>query len=322
MSVNDKTIWSVYHTDDISLAEEGVIAVRDHALGDLSGLGSKSALRERFEAAHPGEMGLDKTVAVSLLDRFAREMRVGDLIVYRSYRDAVVRLGVITSAYVCDETSEFPHRRSVEWRKSLPQNSFSSAALREIGYSSPAPLFPVKCHTREFFRALGIAPSAAPAESAEPAAPAAKQSASTEVQDYVLSELSRRDAYHGFKEFAAGLLQAMGYRVTLLASARRDIDIIAHRDELMPRMLVKIADGPATLADVEDLRGAQKRGDYGLLLSLSDFPSEVEAELSASADLRGVAGAELAALTLKYYGAMQERYRRLIPLKAVYVPVA
>ena len=313
MSANDKTIWSVYHTDDISLYEDGVIAVRGRALGDLSTLGSKAAVRARFEAVCPDETGLDKTVAVSLFDRFAREMKVGDLIVCRSYRDAEVRLGTVQGEYAFDASSEYPHRRAVAWRASLPQSSFSAAALREIGYSSPSPLFPVKCHAREFFRALGIA---------EPDAPALKRDASSEVHDYVLSELARRNAYHGFKEFAAGLLQAMGYRVTLLASSRRDVDIIAHRDELMPRMLVKVAGGGATLADVEDLRRAQKRGDYGLLLSLSEFPPEVSAALEDAADLRGVAGAELAGLTLKYYGALQERYRRLIPLKAVYVPVA
>lgn len=319
MAFANRTIWSVYHTNDISLTEDGVIAVRRREIGDLSEAGGdKAALRARFEDAFPEETGLDKTVAVSLLHRFACEMRSGDLVVYRSYRDAEVRLGVITGDYVYDEAQEYAHRRSVSWRKTLPQSAFSAPALREIGYSSPAPLFPVKCHAQEFFAALGIsAPVSAPVRTVS----ARPQDTSTELCDFVLDALGRSNVFRGLKEFTAGLLQAMGYRVTLLASARDDIDIIAHRDELMPRMLVKVADGDAGVGDVEALRRAQKRGDYGLLLTLGTFSDEVRAALDA-AYLRGVDGTELAGLTLAYYGSLHERYRKLIPLKSIYVPVA
>ncbi len=318
MNTNTKTLWSIYHTDAISLAEDGSLIVKCPRLGSLLVQGEdKATFRARYESAFPERTGLDKTVAVSLLYRFAQEMRRGDLIVYRSYADAQVRLGEVTGDY--DYQGGEEHRRSVAWRKSLPQNAFSAAALREIGYSSPAPLFPVKCHANEFFEALGIKHTARPSARTTPAVTHVPEPA---LERFVLDELGRSNAYHGFKEFAAGLLQAMGYRVTLLASSRDDIDIIAHRDPLLPRVLVKVADGKPRTSDVQALRHAQERGDYGVLLSLAEMPPEVCAALNAAPNLRGVDGRQIAALTLDYYNSLHERYRKLIPLKSVYVPVA
>ncbi len=318
-TANIRTLWSIYHTDAIFPTEDGSLVVKCPRLGSLLVQGEdKAAFRARFEAAFPERAGLDKTVAVSLLYRFAREMRRGDLIVYRSYADAQVRLGEVTGDYAYLGDGE--HRRDVTWRKTLPQSRFSAAALREIGYSSPAPLFPVKCHADEFLDALGLGRAARPAARASSAAPA--HVTDPLLERFVLDELGRYSAYHGFKEFAAGLLQAMGYRVTLLASARDDIDMIAHRDPLLPRVLVKVAEGEARVSDVQALRRAQEQGDYGVLLSLSGLSGDVRAALDAAPNLRGVDGRELAALTLEYYPSLHERYRRLIPLKSVYVPVA
>lgn len=38
--------------------------------------------------------------------------------------------------------------------------------------------------------------------------------------------------------------------------------------------------------------------------------------------LGGINGDELVELTLKYYEQLDERYRKIIPLKMVYIPVA
>ena len=56
--------------------------------------------------------------------------------------------------------------------------------------------------------------------------------------------------------------------------------------------------------------------------ALARFEPDALDALSSSTRVRGVDGVELAELTLRYYPALKERYRRMVPLKSVFVPVA
>ena len=43
--------------------------------------------------------------------------------------------------------------------------------------------------------------------------------------------------------------------------------------------------------------------------------------LESTPIIRGISGAELVELILKYYDGLSEKYRKMIPLKMVYIPV-
>ena len=62
-------------------------------------------------------------------------------------------------------------------------------------------------------------------------------------------------------------------------------------------------------------------GDYGLFVTLSNYTKRATSYLEHTPIIRGINGAELAELILKYYDKLSERYRKLIPLKMVYIPV-
>ena len=65
-----------------------------------------------------------------------------------------------------------------------------------------------------------------------------------------------------------------------------------------------------------------REGDYGLFITLSDYTKNARRYLDNTPILRGINGAELAELIMKYYDGLSDKYKRIIPLKRVYIPVA
>ncbi len=62
-------------------------------------------------------------------------------------------------------------------------------------------------------------------------------------------------------------------------------------------------------------------GDYGLFVTLSNYTKNAQQFLKANPIIRGINGTELVDLILKYYSSLEEKYKKMIPLKMVYIPV-
>jgi restriction system protein len=56
-------------------------------------------------------------------------------------------------------------------------------------------------------------------------------------------------------------------------------------------------------------------GDYGLFVTLSNYTKNAQKYLESVSIIRGINGTELVDLVLKYYLNLNEKYRRMIPLK-------
>ena len=56
-------------------------------------------------------------------------------------------------------------------------------------------------------------------------------------------------------------------------------------------------------------------------MTLSDYTKNAKKSLEEKPSIRGINGAELVDLILKYYDDLDEKYQRIIPLKMVYIPV-
>lgn len=63
-------------------------------------------------------------------------------------------------------------------------------------------------------------------------------------------------------------------------------------------------------------------GDYGLFVTLSNYTKNAQKYLQNTPIIRGINGTELVDLILKYYDQLSDKYRKIIPLKMVYVPVS
>lgn len=66
---------------------------------------------------------------------------------------------------------------------------------------------------------------------------------------------------------------------------------------------------------------AMREGDYGLFVTLSNYTKKAQKYLDNTPIIRGINGKELVDLILKYYDSLSEKYKKMIPLKMVYIPV-
>lgn len=126
------------------------------------------------------------------------------------------------------------------------------------------------------------------------------------------------------ENFVADLLRAMGYRTTVSPQGGDSgIDITEYKDELPPRILVQVKsqDGDIKETTIQSLKGAMREGDYGLFVTLSNYTKNAQKYLENTPIIRGINGTELVDLILKYYEDLSEKYRKMILLKRVYIPV-
>ena len=129
-------------------------------------------------------------------------------------------------------------------------------------------------------------------------------------KDFILKELSRNLKGYGLEEFVANLLQAMGYRTTVSAhGGDSGIDITAYKDELPPRILVQVKSQDSDIKEttIQSLKGAMREGDYGLFVTLSNYTKNAQRYLESTPIIRGINGAELVDLVLKYYDLLDHR---------------
>ena len=144
-------------------------------------------------------------------------------------------------------------------------------------------------------------------------------------KDFILKELSRNLKGYELEDFVADLLNAMGYRTTLSKhGGDSGIDITAYKDELPPRILVQVksCDSDIKETTIQSLKGTMREGDYGLFITLSDYTKNAKTYLDNTPIIRGINGTELVELILKYYDKLSEKYRKIIPLKMVYIPIS
>ena len=64
-----------------------------------------------------------------------------------------------------------------------------------------------------------------------------------------------------------------------------------------------------------------REGDYGLFVTLSNYTKNAQKYLANTPIIRGINGYELVELILKYYPDLNDKYKQMIPLERVYIPV-
>lgn len=246
--------------------------------------------------------------------------------VYPSKIDRMINLGTVESEYIYDgDAVEYVQQHKVKWLKHLPRTAFSQGALYEIG--SAMSFFSVKNYSDEYLAALdkNFKKTAVTTDTDEDESVGATAEEIVEsTKDFILKELSKNLKGYDLEEFVADLLMAMGYRTKVSPhGGDSGIDIVAYKDELPPRIMVQVKsqDGDIKETTIQSLKGAMREGDYGLFVSLSNYTKNARKYLDNTPIIRAINGTELVDLILKYYEDLSEKYRKMIPLKRVYIPV-
>ena len=324
MAAVNPILWGIHSMDDFLFLNQNLIALGWEEMEDLSTLPqSRDAFKERYMAAFPNAKKGAVANSAGMLYRFVWEMKEGDYIVFPSKMDRKINLGVVTGPYYHVASTRYPNRRKVKWLKSLPRTSFSQGALYEVG--SALSFFQVKNYESEYLKALDhdFTGEVLSPESDETVVRTAQEIVES-TKDFILKELSKNLKGYDLEEFVEDLLKAMGYRTQCSPhGGDRGIDITAYKDELPPRIIVQVKsqDGDIRETTIQSLKGAMREGDYGLFVTLSDYTKNAKKYLENTPIIRGINGDELANLVLKYYEQLSPKYRRMIPLEMVYVPV-
>lgn len=323
---NNVKIWGIHTMDDSLFLNQNIIAIGWDAIGDLSRIEpTREAYKNEYIRAYPNAKKGSVATGAGMLYRFSCEMQKGDYIVFPSKIDRKINIGIVESDYFHDDTAAmYPNQRKVKWLKHLPRTAFSQGALYEVG--SALSFFQVKNYSDEFLKALdrNFTGNSLESEPDETVARTAEEIIES-TKDFILKELSKRLKGYALEEFIADLLQAMGYRTTLSPhGGDNGVDITAYKDELPPRIVVQVKsqDGDIKETTIQSLKGAMREGDYGVFITLSDYTKNAQKYLDNTPIIRGINGTELVDLILKYYDKLSEQYKRIIPLKMVYIPIA
>jgi restriction system protein len=325
MSEAEKKIWGIHTQDEALFLKGDRIAIGWKDIGNLLEIKpTREAFREKYEETYPDVKKGSIPTSVGMLYRFCHEIQIGDFVIYPSKSDRMINIGEITGGYEYNpDEHEYVQQRAVKWLKHIPRTSFSQGALYEIG--SAMTFFAVKNYADEFMVALdkGFKKMATATEEDDTVGATAEDIIES-TRDFILKELSRNLKGYALEEFVANLLQAMGYRTTVSPQGGDSgIDITAYKDELPPRILVQVKSQDSDIKEttIQSLKGAMREGDYGLFVTLSNYTKNAQKYLESTPIIRGINGTELVDLTLKYYSALDDKYRKMIPLKMVYIPV-
>lgn len=321
---DDKRVWGIHTLDDNLFLKNNVIAIGWPDFGDLSKVTTtREAFKEHYAQVYPNDKPGAIPTSAGMLYRFIHEIKIGDYVVFPSKVDRMVNIGVVEGQYTyVDSEKEYVRQRKVKWLKHLPRTSFTQGALYEIG--SAMSLFMVKNYADEYLSALDKGFKAALDNTDDDTVGATAEDIIESTKDYVLKELSRNLKGYALEEFIANLLQAMGYRTKLSPQGGDSgIDITAYKDELPPRIPVQVKSQDSDIKEttIQSLKGAMTEGDYGLFATLSHYTKKAQEYLDKTPIIKGINGPELVDLILKYYDSLDDKYKDMIPLKMVYIPV-
>lgn len=330
-------LWGIHNDQpSLDLIGGGFISIGGEAVGDLHPFEhDQERLKSEVAKANPGAKAGAIPVWAGVLRRFAFDMNVGDLVIAPNKADSTLSFGRIRSEYYWDADAKiYNNRRRVEWLKTgVPRVTFSQGARNEIG--SAVTLFQVNRHRAEFLEFLGTGTTGTQTTPATAADDRALQSAEeepnadrieTNTRDFVIETLQKVDPYR-FEQFTAGLLRAMGYRAEATqAVGDGGIDVVAYRDPLglePPIIKVQCKRTLSTVGgpEIQKLAGALAPGgsEVGLFVTLGSYSSDALHLERTHQGLRLINGTELVGLVFAHYERLEPEWRRLLPMRQVYV---
>ena len=326
MIMNEKiTVWGIHNTsNEASLLQNKIIAIGWHKMGDLSQIkADRDSYYKAYNKIYPSKSKQSIAGSAGQLFRFVNEAKIGDYVVYPTKFNRMINIGQIESEYFFDNAeSEYPQKRKVRWLKSLPRESFSQGALYEIG--SFLTFFQVRHYADEFINAIYTEKKSNDNLIGDSNIFATSEAILESTKDYILEKLRKNFKGYELENVVADLLNAMGYRTKVSPhGGDNGKDIIAYKDELPPRIIVQVKsqDGNITESTVQSLKGTMDEGDYGLFVTLSDYAKNAKNYLVKHPIIKSINGSELVDLILKYYDDMPERFKDVIKLRKVFIPV-
>ena len=329
----EQVFWGIHcgPQGDPLFLQKNFIGIGWPEVGDLAKLGpNREAFKKSVADTYPTWARGAVINSGSQLFRFVHEMKPGDAVIYRSKIGREIHIGKIAGDYEYrpDLDKEYVNVRPVKWIGTYPLTQFSQGALYELG--SALTLFQVKNYADEYRAAMTGERKPTPAPGDEVAEDETVAFVAGDIEqntrDFIYKQLAQQLKGYGFQSFVAHLLTRMGYR-TVESPEGTDggIDIIAHKDELkleppIIKVQVKSTEGSVGGPEVKQLSGNLGQGEVGLLVTLGSYSRQAFEFAKTRPNLRLIDGDELIRFILVHYEQLDPKYKRLLPLKKLYVP--
>lgn len=334
------SVWGI-HNDTLGseLFDRGFVSIGWDELGDLRSIGlDRDSLKAALAQARPDSKPGAYAVWAGILQRFATDIAVGDIVVAPYKKESTISVGIVAGDYEYHaDAATHRHRRQVTWKRTgLSRTLFSQAALYELG--AFLTVFGIRKNDDEFRAALQSTSDTeeAVAVAVEKAAPgqadldaAVDEPRAGRIQrhtrDFVLERLKVDLRHEEFEQFAADLLRVLGYVARVTAySQDGGVDVIAHRDPLgvePPLIKVQCKHQTTTVGapEVQQLIGTQAQGELCLFLTLGGYSREALSIERVRQGLRLITGEQLVDLVLAQYVQLPQIWQQRIPLTQVLV---
>ncbi|MEZ5098698.1 MAG: restriction endonuclease [Thermoleophilia bacterium] len=256
----------------------------------------------------------------------------GEIVTFSAKADWTFRIGRVVGPYRYDATGDgsYPHRRSVEWLKTLSRDELSQSARFELGAAMS--FFRVRRHATEILSKIDIGGDLpidmnGETNDEQPDVLSAGQ-VEEATREFVLERLRAVYAGHALEEFVGDLLRAMGYQAEVTQkSGDHGVDVVAGRGALgldppILKVQVKSGQGAVGEPDLLKLNGSieQAQGERGIVVSLGGFTPPALKWKQGKQWFQLVGPGDLVDLVVQHYDQLAAEHRENLPLRRVYAP--
>jgi len=326
-------------------AGEGAYAIEDFraksavAIGwdeentDWTKLPDRDAIQSAIAKAYPDNSEGQNLAAASQIERFLREIEVGDRVISYDPDSRRYLVGTIASKPRQDPNliDGLPTYRTVQWGKiEVSRDELSAATRNSLGAISTLFRVPESAANEIEGKIAGSATGTSTAQDSQPDAPKDELDLLKDVQarsqEFIKDRLSRL-SWDQMQVLVAGVLRAMGYKTHISpAGSDRGKDIVASPDGFgfeSPRIVVEVKHrkGQMGASEIRSFLGGRHKDDKGLYVSTGGFSKDAQYEADRSSipltlmDMDGLAMA-----VTEYYDRMDGETRALLPLIRLYWP--
>lgn len=320
--------------------EEGVVLLGWTNMPDLSQYKTREEMANDYVRYFDGNSANRVGVNVGQLWRFAKEIKVGDLIAMPSKFQPVIHFGKVTKEYTfkgLTEASGHPenHVINVEWIKAIPRSDFEQDLLYSFGslltvsqVSRNEALDRVKKMLDS--KAVPITRIQEPTKITEDVEVESNLDIAEYAQDQIIKHLERKFAGHDLTRLVDEVLKAQGY-ITTISPPGPDggIDILAGAGALgfsEPRICVQVKAtvGQADVKIYRELVGVMSKvkAEFGLLVSWSGFNTKLLKEAKEDFfKVRLWSANDLVEEIFKHYDKFSDEFKAELPLKKIWTLV-
>jgi restriction system protein len=337
----EMSIWVVragkYGDQEDTALNKHLVCHGWNEIPDYSACRTKDELRQLYMKTYPRQTTKQVAAGAGQVWRFAREIKVGDLVALPLKTASAFAFGRIIGEYRYKEVApNVMHIRNVEWLKTVPRSSFPKDILYSM--NSALTVFKVWANNAEIrIKEILDLASSGPEVAAEDAVDEIEGIAEEDTvdleetaRDEILKFIQSKFKSHDLAQLVGAVLRAQGYRTEVSPPGPDGgVDILAGSGALgfdQPRLCVQVKSGSGAEGQktYNELLGVVSKfaSQQGLLVSWGGFTNPVKQDARKDFfKIRLWDQGDIVEAVLQNYDRLEDGLKAELPLKKIWVLV-